>query len=153
MIKYFYNLYFEYDETIDLSGKMQKSSCNIGYFSSKKKAKEIITSYKDKPGFNQYPIECFKIQKIGLKFDHEIGNKTGIALYELSHEFEFEKGKDEWTIFGVYNSEVNAQKEQHQQMKKRKYATLQSGFNIAKWKVDVDFEWKEGFESFSNAIS
>jgi hypothetical protein len=149
MIKYFYNLYFEYDVTIDLSGEKPKGSFSIGYFSSNKKAEEIIAFYKDKPGFSQHPIECFKIQKTGVKFDHEIKNKTGIVLYELSHEFELKDGEDEWTIFGVFNSEENAQKEQQKQTKKRKYSAFQSGFNISKWKVDIDLEWQEGFESFS----
>jgi hypothetical protein len=35
----------------------------IGLFSTIKKAKEAITFLKDKPGFCDYPVECFEIRK------------------------------------------------------------------------------------------
>lgn len=143
MLKYFYNLYFEYEQNV--GGKIFESSLNIGYFSSKKMTDEIVLALKDKSGFSDYPIECFKVQKTGVRFEYTLNNKTGVELYELSHEFETTDGESEWTIFGLFSSEKNAKAQQNIEQKKRKYAKATNGFNISKWKVDVDFEWKEGF--------
>lgn len=41
---------------------------NIGFFSSRKKAEEIVEQYKHILGFKDYP-DCFKIEKIELNYD------------------------------------------------------------------------------------
>ncbi|MDR1939356.1 MAG: hypothetical protein LBQ40_00990 [Clostridiales bacterium] len=90
MLKYFYNLYFQYEITNDKSKNDLTSTFNIGYFSTNKKAKEIIELYREKPGFKEHDMDCFKIQKIGVNFVDDTKNKEGTILYELSHEFETE---------------------------------------------------------------
>ena len=142
MLKYFFNLYFQYEIT-EKENEKRLSTFNLGYFSTRKKAKNKILYYKDKPGFNKFPLDCFKIQKFGVRFSESI-KKEYVDLYELSYEFENKAGEDEWILFGVYSSMELAENEREKQQKKCKYSV--DGFYIAKWKVDADFLWKEGFD-------
>ncbi len=144
MLKFFFNLYFQYDIESD-QYDVHSSTFNLGYFSSYKNAQNAISFYKDKPGFNEFELNCFKIQRFGVKFAKCINNKK-IDLYELSHEYLDKDSLSEWTLFGVYSSLELALIEQGKQSKKRKYRTSIEGFHIEKWKVDEDFSWKEGFE-------
>lgn len=42
----------------------------IGIYSSKEKAEEAILRYKELPGFRDYPVKCFYIDKYELDLDH-----------------------------------------------------------------------------------
>ena len=145
MLKFFFNLYFQYDN-ISVSEERQFSTFNLGYFSTQKKAKDAILVYKDQPGFNKFTLNCFKIQKFGVNFSKKNIDKSQVELYELSYENVEIEGQSEWTLFGVYASWDLANVEKGKQQKKRKYRSHVEGFHIERWKVDVDLSWKEGFE-------
>ncbi len=42
----------------------------IGIYSSKEKAEKVIEIYKALPGFKEYPISCFHIDKYEIDKDH-----------------------------------------------------------------------------------
>ena len=44
----------------------------IGIYSTLEKAEETINRYKNKKGFNNYPIDCFSIDKYKLDEDNWI---------------------------------------------------------------------------------
>ncbi len=144
MIKYFFNLYFQY-ELSDKTDESLTSTFHLGYFSSKKRAMEAISFYKTKPGFCDFELSCFKIYKFGVHIDKEI-LKDEVKLYELSFESDILSEESEWVIFGVYSTEILAREEMLRQQKKRKYMRNKNGFHIEKWKVDKDLSWKEGFD-------
>lgn len=145
MIKYFYNLFFQYDSTDGEGNGGLSSYFNIGYFSSEKKAKEILTQYKEKEGFKNFSVEGFQIQKFGVFFNKEEIQKENQILYELTYEYENIDGDTEWTLFGVYSTKELADKERNKQERKRKYSKYPKGFHIEKWRVNSDLEWEEGF--------
>ena len=95
---FFYNLYFQYT-----TAENQISFLNIGYFSTYKKAHSVIETYKYLPGFENYPVENFKIQKFGVKSNKD-EEKSGKTLYQLSFEKDVNVFESEWVIFGMYNS-------------------------------------------------
>ena len=143
MKRYFYDLWFEYD-----NADKYKSSFHIGYFSSLKKVKENILYLKNQPGFCDYPIECFQYQKFGVNINEKITNKSGIILYVLSHEYENEQGEDCWVVFGAFGSELEAKKEWSKYLKKKIYKEHPNGFILSQWKVDYSIERKEGFSYY-----
>ncbi len=145
MTKYFFNLYFQYNENVEQ--EEFSSVFNLGYFSSYKKAKETIQLYAGKPGFKEFDEQCFKIQKFGVKFDNENIDKTKVILYELSHVFTDSDGITEEILFGVYSTMLMAKAMLTKQKKKRSFKGKTEGFHIAKWRVDVDLAWEEGFDS------
>ena len=145
MIKYFYNLFFQYDLVGENDNRGLSSCFNIGYFSSIKKAKEIINLYKEKEGFKNFSIECFKIQQFGVFFNAINIQKENQILYELTHEYENFDGDTEWTLFGVYSTKELAEEQQFKQARKRKYRQYLNGFHIEKWRVNTDLAWVEGF--------
>ncbi len=145
MIKYFFNLYFQYKLSDETTEENLTSTFNLGYFSSKKKAIEAISFYKTKPGFSGFDLNCFKIQKFGVHFESEI-SKEQVELYELSFESDNLVEDSEWVLFGIYSSEELAREELLRQQKKRKYKCNTNGFNIEKRKVNKDLSWKEGFD-------
>lgn len=142
MIKFFYNLYFHYEDENGLG-----NTCNIGYFSTKKKAEKILEIYMKKPGFREYSNECFVIKKIGVNFSKAVNDKSKVVLYECGHDF-FAKTdeEDEWIVFGTYSTRILAEQEIEKQKCKKKYKNHITGFSISKWRVDRDLEWQEGFE-------
>lgn len=140
MLKYFFNLYFTYAS----DGKNLDNFFHIGYFSSKNKAMAMINKLKDKIGFKDYPVDCFIIDKIGMHITEEIKSKSGINLFELSHEYE-KDGESHWTVFGIFQSKQSAQIELSKQKNKKAYKAYPDGFIIDKWLVDKQFAWLEGF--------
>lgn len=144
MLKYFYYLYFQYEVEKDEEGKSVTSTFGLGYLSTKAKAKAKIDDYKHVIGFNDYPIDSFKIIKQGVIFETNIEDKSKVDLYELSHEYE-KDGYDYFTIFSVFATEKEAIKEMEKQKTKKPYNEFPDNFVIGKWKVDREFAWEEGF--------
>ena len=144
MLKYFYYLYFRYQTKEN--GQNSDHDFSLGYFSTRKKAKESINLYVDQPGFRDYGLDCYIIFKFRVRFDYKLEDKSGIVLYELSHEYEdeyFDYGK----VFGLYQSKEAAQMELNKQKKKRSYSKYPDNFCIAKCKIDFNLGWREGFDS------
>ncbi len=139
MLKFFYNLYFQYT-----TAENQRSELNIGYFSTYKKARSVIETYKSLPGFKNYSVDNFKIQKFGVRC-RENGKKSGKPLYQLSFEEDITVFESEWIIFGMYDSYKAARLAQRFYENKRKYKDHPERFTIAKWIVDKNKEWSFGF--------
>ncbi|MDD4699138.1 MAG: hypothetical protein PHV07_02630 [Oscillospiraceae bacterium] len=148
MITYFYKLNFAYEVRKDKKGEPISSSFAIGYLSTLKKATEKIEEYKNLTGFNKHPLNCFRIEKIGLRTAYKIKNKEIVDLYELAHEYYIED-EDVFhvTYFGIYSTEEEAETEKRKISRKRIYKKYLENFTISKWRVDRDFEWKEGFDN------
>jgi len=87
MIHYFYYLYFGYEIGKDKEGKVMKNILEIGFFSSKAKAEEQIHTHKDLPGFRDHPVDCFRIEKHGVRFLSKINDKSLIDLHVLFQEY------------------------------------------------------------------
>lgn len=144
MLRYFYNLYFQYETAEENISNI----FNIGYFSTKKRAIEILNSLKSKVGFNQYSVECFKISKLGMHLNSEIKDKSGLILFELAHDYEVDEIIN-WTIFGIYQSKEDAQIEILKQKSKKPYKFFTNGFHINIWIVDKQIEWQDGFLNYT----
>lgn len=140
MRKYFYNVYFHYER------EETSNSFNIGYFSSKEIAVKVVSDLKNAPGFCEYPLECFNIEKRGVEFETDI-DKSNCTIFVLTHEYTLDNVVDIVTEFGLYRSEQLAQVELEKQVKRNPYKNHKEGFSIACWKVDRDIQWKEGFTS------
>lgn len=140
MLKYFYKLYFQYRIDDSLT-----STFGIGYFTTLKKAKEMIDVYSVKTGFKDFDKSQFHIDKRGVWFDDDNVNKEEIDIYELSCEKQIDDDVYEWADFGVFSSYDKAEHEKKSQEKKRAYRTAE--FFIDKWQPDKDLEWSEGFNS------
>lgn len=145
MLKYFYYLYFRYETNVN--GEVYDNDFDLGYFSAKKKAKDAISLYVDQPGFRDHELDCFKILKVGVRFDYEVTEKSGLVLYELSHEYEVEDGGEIEMIFGLYSSKTAAKRELNKQKKKRLYSKHPDNFSIYTTTIDYTLGiWKEGFD-------
>lgn len=149
MLKYFFHLFFQYEVEKDPQGEPVTSIFNLGYFSTKEKAKEKINEYKNIIGFKDYSIDCFKIKKYRVNFTSEIIDKGSVDVYELTHEYEDDE-YDYYNFFGLYESEEEAEKAKLKLIKTRKFSKYPDGFYIAKWAVDRDFSWLEGFTSWDD---
>ena len=143
MLKYFYEVFFSYD-----GDDNSTNSFEIGYFSTPKKAREIIEILRFKQGFSEHNLGSFSVNKVGVNFDELINNKSGISLYVLSHIYEDECGYDIWTTWGPFESMSKAIDERNIQMKKGMYKKFIQGFSVSEWKVDKTIEWLDGFCSF-----
>ena len=53
----------------DPAGTWIYSTCAIGYYTSRKRAKRIIEQYRSLPGFSDYP-NGFRITKVRLNYDN-----------------------------------------------------------------------------------
>ena len=109
MLKYFYNLYFEYPTYEDFM-----STFDLGYYTTQGKAKQKIDFYKEKPGFKDFDTSCFHIKKIGVHFG-ECVDKDKAVLHIVTCEKEIDGGY-EWTDFGAFATYCEAEEE----MKKQK---------------------------------
>ena len=145
MRKYFYNLSFSY-KTQDETEKIC-SHFNIGYFSSKLKAQEVIGQLKGKPGFCEYPLDCFILRKQAVYFSRNVFSKEAVTLYNLTHEYMLEDYclTNVWTDFGLFESREAAICELNKQSQKRPYKNYPNGFYIDEWHVNRDIQWQEGF--------
>ena len=63
-LKYVYLLEHSYD--YEYKGEMFGEIKIIGIFSTKEKAEKVIDRYKSLPGFKEYPLECFHIDKFEI---------------------------------------------------------------------------------------
>ena len=138
MKKYFYDVFYQ---------KADKNGCGavffIGYFSCIEKARLAIDSVKDKPGFRDSNGN-FEINKFAVQFKSDIKEKSGLLLFEVSHEYLDSEGFDNCTIFGVYETEEEAQKIKTEKEKILPYCEIPEGFMISECKVDL-VGWTEGF--------
>ena len=141
MKKYFYHLQYVYTDSYN-----DNHYFLIGYFSTLNKTKEAIKSVEDKPGFSNSG-GSFEITKFCVNFDENIYEKSGIILYEASHEYLDNNEYDNVTIFGVYSTYEEAHKIQQENFAKYPYKDFTSGFCIAECKVDL-IGWREGFLSW-----
>ena len=141
MRKYFYHLQYIYT---DLNN--DNHYFLIGYFSTLNKSKEAIKLVENKPGFKNSG-GSFEITKLCLNFDKNIYEKSGIVLYEASHEYLDSDGYDNVTIFGIYSSYEEAKKKQDEYFVTSPYNEYPDGFCIAECKVDL-IGWMEGFSSW-----
>ena len=141
MIRFFYNVYFQYMLKNHFS-----SYFDIGYFTTMTNARNEILHYKGKPGFNEYDPDCFSIQKIGVKIDNN-NDKENIKLFVLTCEKEIDYGI-EWTNFGAFSSYSAAAHELEKQKNKRLYKM--AVFNIDEWIPNKYIEWQEGFNKIES---
>ena len=138
MRRYFYEVNYHH---IDQNG--DNHYFMIGYFSSLKSSKLAIERVQDKPGFRDSG-GCFEIDKFCVYFDNVIVEKSGLVLYELSHEYLDSDGYDNFVIFGLYATREQAEKVKEEKMKMYPYRKNPDGFLIAESKVDL-CGWTEGF--------
>lgn len=141
MKKYFYELnYYYVDKNND------HHYFFIGYFSTLKNVEGAIYAVKDKIGFK----DCngnFEINKFAVNFSENVSNKSGLILYELSHEYLDDDGYDNFIIFGVYETYEEARGVQFDKIIQTPYSEHPEGFCIADVRVDL-CGWKEGFSSW-----
>ena len=138
MVKYFYELEFMY---IDVKG--DNHYFHIGYFSTMQKVRDAIESVKDKPGFIDSGGH-FETTKFAVVFDGEIDRKSGIVLYEASHEYLDAEGYDNFVIFGVYATRQEAENAKTYHAMLHPYSDYPDEFCISECKVDM-LGWTEGF--------
>ena len=141
MKRFFYSLKYVYTDSNN-----DRHCFFIGYFSTINKLKEAVKSIKTKPGFKDF-CGAFEIVKFAVTFDSNIQEKSGIVLYEVSHEYFDNDGYDNVTIFGVYSTPEKAREVQLQNSAKHPYNEFPAGFCIAECKVDL-IGWSEGFSSW-----
>ena len=70
-----------------------------------------------------------------------------MIVYLLTHSYPVGEDKffDEVRIIGVYSSKKKAKENLLKYQYKEGFKSHIDGFYIEKWKVDNDFEWREGF--------
>ena len=141
MRKYFYELNYHY---IDKNN--DDHYFLIGYFSTLQKANLAIKEVQNQPGFKDHD-GAFEIEKFSVNFEKDIIEKSGLILYELSHEFLDSDGYDNFIIFGLYSTYEEAKKAQTKKEKEHPYAEMKEGFLIAESEVDL-CGWTEGFKSW-----
>ena len=112
-------------------------------FSTLARARQAIAALKDKEGFNNTD-GCFNIARFSVNFEKDPKEKSGIFLYELSHEYLDSDGYDRFTVFGIYSTYNEAKKEYLKNLKKHPFSSFSEGFLISEQKVDV-CGWNDGF--------
>ena len=138
MKKFFYELEYSYKDDNNLEHYF-----HIGYFSSPSKARKTKEELKNKPGFATSGGN-FKIVKHAAVFKENVTNKSGLCLYELSHEYETDE-YDISIVFGLYSSLNEAHRKMEKEKKRKPYSETIDGFCIAKCIVDYQIGWSEGF--------
>lgn len=143
MIKYFYLVTFEYQAQEDYI-----DSFDLGVFSTKKKALEKLNMSINLPGFNQYGIDNFKIEKFGVTFDENIKSKSNIILYCVEHEYENkDDGFSYYCIFDYFPSSNKANLQvEYLRKHSRLGKTYPNNFEVIEVKVDNFNDWSEGFD-------
>lgn len=116
---------------------------NIGCFSSKKKAKEALSLVKDKPGFCSSNGK-FVITGVRVYFPREIPDKESVALFGLFHEFLDADGFDNYTTWGPFATEEEAQEVLESSRGSYPYNEYPDGFTVYDIKVNL-CGWTEGF--------
>lgn len=149
MIKYFYYLYFQYEIEKDENNTPITSTFHFGYFSSLKKVKEVIDKYRHLQGFNEHTIDKFLYKKHAIKFNKTLQiNKEKISIYGIFHEYS-EDGYDYWSIFGPYETKLEAKKVISNLKKEPPFANHLEGFELLKYKVDSqNLAWAEGYNKW-----
>ncbi len=147
MRKYFYLLEFKY-----IVNDNYESRFDLGIFSKKINAYKKIEKVFNKPGFNEYSKENFRIIKFGVNFDDTNIDKENTILYCVSHEYE--KDNDEftyWNIFDYFSSKDKAMAHiSHLKKHSRIGKKYPDNFEIIEIKVNNDNCWSEGFTKIHN---
>ena len=138
MRKCFYQLDYVYRDI-----NHDTHSLGIGYFSDIKKVRLAIKSIEGKPGFIN-TIGNFEITRFYVDFIDNGIIKSGVKLYEVSHEYLDENGYDNFTIFGIYATYEEAQRLLLQKIRRPPFNEYPDGFCISSLTVDL-YEWKDGF--------
>ena len=118
-------------------------SFHIGYFSSNKKAREIIEKISDKPGFRDKNGE-FIISRERVYFDNPNFQKRDCVLFLLAHEFLDDDGYDNTTIWGPFETRTEAEDVYLENKDKKPYCLYPDNFWVYDTKVDL-YGWSEGF--------
>lgn len=128
-----------------LDGENIYSSFTIGYFSSKKRAVEMIERYRNRiEGFNSYS-GAFEINKRRLSGASHLTNETAYILWYS--EYNEQNDYDEEYIFGIYDSYVRARKSQAKYMRKKAYQCPED-FNLEEIEIN-QLAWQFGFSPIS----
>lgn len=147
MLVKIYRLLHEYSEKKTIDGEPLINTIELGYFSSRKKVREVINKYKNLEGFKDFDTKCFKIKRFYIF----VKNRP-TSIYELYHSYIDASGYEEYKFFGVYLSEAKARKKQSKLIKHNAiYRNNQDGFEVTEEVVDIDNTiWNQGFTSVSN---
>lgn len=138
-------MYFFYEALYCYCDKFGSHCFQLGYFSSRNCAIQAIERVKGKPGFCDHHGE-FSISKIGVRFCRVLQRKSGITVYELSHEYTDEEGYDNSIVFGIYATKKEAKEELSKKILLKPFKYYPKGFCIASCKIDL-CGWQEGFQS------
>lgn len=129
----------------DVIEKLAGDGKLLGFFSSRKKCKDIQKFYNRLPGFSQkpdgYEIRRWMVKDAEDQLDH---------VFFLEHEYSDERF-DYYTKIGVYALESSAEFMRDQLISKKnsKYKGKVDGFTISKCILD-HCEWSEGYNDFSD---
>ena len=146
MIKCIYRLLHEYSERTDENGEPLMHTIELGYFSTRKKVRDIINKYKNLKGFNEHDIKCFKVKKIIL-----MTKKLPKSVFELYHSYTDNLGYVEYQYLGAYISEKKANDKQLKLMRRNHiYREFSDGFEITEEFIDSDNTiWELGFDKLN----
>jgi len=144
MLHYFYYLHFEYEYGKSEEGNPLKNGFAIGYFSTRAKAETQIQFHKNLPGFCDHPLDCFKIEKYGVRFKTKVEDKSLVNIWELSHEY-YDGVYDYPTILPPFSTEKEAIEKKEKLKKKKPFCDYPDEFFINEMEVDRYTGWTEGF--------
>lgn len=121
----------------------------LGFFSSRKKCKEIIPLYLEQPGFKDYPDD-FCIEKIEADVDeyNEIPGEFGDYVFFVSHEW-YDGEYDYISNLGYYSTLGKAEEAKEMYKRAPELIDYPDGFCIDAYKINKR-EWKEGFFSWGD---
>lgn len=124
-----------------LDGENIYSSFTIGYFSSEKRAVEMIERYRSRiEGFNSY-AGAFEINKRRLNGAKQLIDDSAYILWYS--EYNEQNDYDEEYIFGLYDSYILARKSQSKYMRKKAYQNPVD-FNLEEIEINR-LAWQFGF--------
>lgn len=119
----------------------------LGFFSPKKKCKEVIKYYLKQPGFRDYPDGFFyEIVDANIDDYNDIVCEFDKYVYYLTHEW-YDGEYDYVTDLGFYSTRKKADMSEKKYRLEPEYLEHQDGFCVAKHKIN-EMEWKEGFYSY-----
>ena len=117
----------------------------LGYFSSISTARQAIDKVRNKPGFYESD-GIFECDRFAVYFDAPLPQKSGVTLYEVSHEYTDTDGYDKFVIFGLYSTIQKAEIIKATKEQITPYSLHPEGFLIAEVTTD-QLGWQEGFVS------
>ena len=150
MLYYFYYLYFEYEVGKNKHGHIMSNEFDIGYFSTRAKAQEKIQFYKNLSGFKNHPLDCFKIKKLGVKFETKIKDKSLVDFFVLSHYYSDNDYFDYPTVFPPFATEKEAKEKMEKIKNEKPFCDYPDEFAINQFEVDRYTGWTEGFRELDD---